>query len=513
MTVRQPEPPPPDVEEPPPETGEVRAADAARLSGAAVRGVFWAGSGQVTRQLIRIPTAIVLARLLTPRDFGIVGMGLVFVAVAQLIADSGIGAALVQSRKPDPRAVASSFWANLGIALTLALALAASSDWIAGFYGDPAVGPVVLGLSLGLVIAAMITVPRALLHRAMDFRSDSKAQVAGALAGAVAAIGAAIGGAGVWSLVLQTVVENLVTLIFTSVSARWWPRMMFSFASLRGIASFSAGVLGSNLLSYATRNADNLLIGKFLGSGPLGYYSLAYRLLLYPLNQVSGVIGRVLFPTLSTLQSDLTRFRKAYLLSVQGIATLTFPMSLGLFAVSHDFVLVVFGEKWLPMETVLRVLCLIGALQSIGTTVGTIYLSTGRTRLMFLVTLAFTPPFLLSFVIGLRWGIEGVAIAYASVSAALFYVSLGIVLRIVRLSFLDFHRALIGPCLAALAMLAAVTGTRLALEGTLDTGLVRLLLLVAVGVATYGMASMVFNRRHVLELVHRARTGIAGARP
>lgn len=479
-----------------------------RLSELAIRGVFWSGGGQFARQLIQLPTSIVLARLLVPGDFGLIGMAMVFVAVAQMITDFGIGAAIVQSRELPPRAVASAFWANLLFAGALCVALLLGAPLIAAFFGERRVGPVLIALSAGLLLAAMTTVPRALLQRRMDFHGDSRASVFGALGGALAAIGAAATSLGVWALVLQSLVASLLTLLFTLIRASWWPRLVFSWSSIRGLVKFSTGVLGSNMLGYATRHADNLLIGRVLGSSALGYYSLAYRLMLFPLSQVSETIGKVMFPALANLRDDLARFRQAYLLSIGGIATITFPMMLGLLAVVDEFILVAFGAAWLPMRRVLAVFCLVGMIQSIGTTVGTIYLSTGRVRRLFVVSLCFTPVFIASFVVGLAWGLEGVAVAYGIASAAMLYVSLKLAFGIVELGLMEFHRALLGPTCAAVAMYLVVAGSRILLLPRVETVGVRLLLLVAIGVLAYWIASMVFNRGRLLDLLARVRAAM-----
>ncbi len=479
------------------------------LAGSAARGVAWVGGGQLAQQLIRVPTSIVLARLLLPEDFGLLSMAMVFVVVGQLFADFGIGAAIVQSPRVDRTALVSSFWANCAIGLAAAALLWSAAPLVAGFYAEPRVAAVLRALGAGLVLSAMTAVPRAILHKRMDFRADARARLIGALSGATVAASAAWSGLGVWALVLQVVVDNAVTLGLSSVWASWWPGLGFSWRSIRPLLSFSAGVLGSSMLGYSTRSVDNVLIGRALGGVALGHYALAYRMMLYPLAQVSGVLVKVLFPTLSTLQGDPSRFRRAYLVSVGTIAAITFPMMLGLLAVAHDFIVVVFGEKWLPMEHVLRVFCVLGMVQSVGTTVGTLYLSTGKTRKLLLVNLVSTPVILASFIIGLRWGILGVAVAYATASLALFYVSLGIAFRIIGLGMAEFHRTIGGPAVSSLLMFAAVSALPL-IPGWPTMPRIRLPLAVAVGVAVYGAASWAFSRRQWAYLVLRIRLLRAG---
>jgi PST family polysaccharide transporter len=231
--------------------------------------------------------------------------------------------------------------------------------------------------------------------------------------------------------------------------------------------------------------------------------------MLYPLSKVSSVIVNVLFPALSRMQDETLRLRQAYVRSISAIAFITFPMMIGLFAVSRDFVSVVFGEKWLAMLPVLDILCWVGMMQSIGTTLGTIYLSTGRIRTAFLLTLCSTPIFILSFVIGLRWGITGVALGYAIASAGLFYVGLRLAFAIVGLTFREFHRALAKPLAASVVMLAALLPlSHLLARATGLPAQGRLGVLVAMGVAVYGLVSMLINRKQMTELMAMVRTAV-----
>jgi lipopolysaccharide exporter len=443
-----------------------------------------------------------------PGDFGLVAMAGLFVGFTSLLVDFGMGAAIIQSRRLNQVALTSSFWMSLAVAASLAFILLLAARPIAAFYDDPRVAPILTVLSISLLISGLMVVPKALVHKAMNFSGLAKAEVVGSLSGAVTAVTMATTGWGVWSLVAQPLIGSGITMMLMWWAADWWPQLTFAWSSIRQLMHFSVGVFGASFLNYVDRRADNLLIGKFLGSGALGYYTLAYQIMLFPLEQVSSVFVRVLFPILSRLQDDLESFRVAYLRAVSGIATLTFPMMLGLLAVSHDFIVVVFGEKWLPMLWVLRVFCIVGLIQSVVTTVGTIYLSTGRTTRVFIVTLVFTPIFVLAFVVGLKWGIEGVAIAYGGVSAAVAYVSLSLAFRIVSLSFNAFHKAILRPLFVSSLMSLLVawfnSGT-----GALLSANLRFTLSVLLGVGLYLILSLVINGAEIRQLVSTVRRGLA----
>lgn len=468
------------------------------LAVSAARGVMWTGAGQVVRQIVQIVSSIVLARLLAPQEFGLLGMALFFVGFAQLLADFGLGAAIVHHQHDNPEVLASCFWFSVLVSGALAFVVALLAKPIAIFYGEPIIAGIVLVLSVNLLITGAQAVPQASLQRDMRFGELAKAQVLGGVCGASTAVIMAALGGGVWSLVMQPLVGSCVTFMLLLYYSRWIPSLRLKKAEFGPLMLFSGHVLGSNLLSYFTRNSDQVLIGRFLGQQPLGLYSLAYQLMLYPLQHVSSVIVRVLFPTLSQIKGDPERFSSAYLRAIGVIAFLTFPMMMGLFSVAEDFILVVFGEKWSAMLPILQIFTWVGLFQSIGTTVGTIYLASGRTDLMLKVVGGLAPVVVIAVIIGLPWGVNGVAIAYALASASIFYVTLYFALGVARISLRRFHSHLVRPFLAAVIMTVSVIFFREILVG-FDAG-VRLTLCICVGALTYLVMSFALNGQQIREI-------------
>ncbi len=471
------------------------------LGVAATRGVFWTGAGQLVRQFLGIITSVILAWILDPQDFGLIAMAYVFIEFAQLFADFGIGAAIIQSSQIQRDTLSSSFWANVSVGTALALLMILAAPAIAEFYGDPRLVPIIVTLSLTLLLSGVVVVPRAILQKEMRFDLAMKAQMIGSLAGSAAAVGLALNNFGVWSLVAQPLCGSGVSFVLSMTYSKWRPDLVFSWSAIRHLVRFSAHVLGTGLLAQASRNVDKLLVGKFLGGAQLGFYSMAYQLMLYPLTHVASVIVKVLFPTFSRLQNELPRLRGAYLKSAAAVGMITFPMMIGLYLVSQDFVLVLFGKKWLPMLPVLQILCWIGMMQSIGTTLGTLYLSTGNTRTLLRFSMISVPITLLAFIVGLRWGIVGVATAYAVVSPVMTCLYMVKGFRLVGLSFGEFFSVMAPPMLAALLMGAVVWLSRFGLEALFPGhALPRFLAAVAIGIAAYVAASLTVNRRQINDL-------------
>lgn len=479
------------------------------LRSQAARGVVWTGGGQLIRQLVQVGGQLALVRLLVPDDFGVLGMALFFVGIGQLLADFGVGSAIVQARSDDRVMLSSCFWLNVVIAAALTVVVLTISPLIAIYYKREDVGPIVSVLSLNLLLAGVMVVPTALLNRDMRFADLARSQVVGSLAGALVAISLAFSGAKVWSLVAQPLVGSTVSLLWAWRATGWLPSMQFSWQQVKPIARFSFALLGTNLVGYANRNADSLLIGRFLGASPLGFYSMAIQLMLYPLQQVSSVIVRVLFPTLVQLKDDLPRLRSAYVKAVGAIALVTFPLMGGLFALADDFVQILFGASWFEMIPVLKVLCWVGMLQSIGTTVGTIYLSTGNPSAALRVTLIGAPILIGGMAIGLPWGILGVAVGYAIATLSFFYYTLHVAFGLIDLDLRSFHRILVGPILATAGMIAILMGTGLFLDSW--PVLARFSINILIGTCAYFVISFLVNRAQIddifatLKSLRRAR--------
>ena len=478
------------------------------LKQVAVRGVLWSGAGTLLRQFVQVATSLLLARLLAPEIFGLLAMAMVFIEIAQLFVDFGLGLAVVQARNPSPVLLSSCFWLSSSLATAVALLLSGCAPVIAVVYGDQRVTMLMPFLSLNLIISGMVAIPYAILQRELRFASLAKIGFIGSFVGSVVAVILAARGFGVWSLVIQPLAGTGTTSILAFTTVRWRPRWEFSWCSLQGVIHFSSGVFGATLLNYCMRNGDNFLVGRYLGADLLGYYSMSYRLMLFPLSQVSNAIGRVTYPILAGLQDDLDRYRRLYLRSCAAIAFVTFPMMCGLFVVADQFVATVLGSKWLGATMVLKILCPVGLLQSVGTTVGNIFNSTGHTRKAFLWTLAATPVTVAAFAVGLIWGIEGVAACYAVVSAILTLLCLRLAFRIVGLSLGSLGVAICRPLACALLMAVGVYAfDRIVLSGS-AAGLIRLGGDVLVGGVLYVLLSAQFNKRDLLEFSRHVRSAL-----
>jgi PST family polysaccharide transporter len=468
------------------------------LKQATISGAKWSAVAQAATQIVQFTALAVLARLLAPSDIGLMSMATAFTAFAMLFHDLGTSIAVVQRREISESLLSSVFWVNVGFGISVMLVLSAISPLIAAFYQEPRLVPILVVLSLNFSLSGLSILQYALLRRQMAFQRMAHIDMSSTMAGALMAIVAAAMGAGVWSLVYQVLVLTTAKTSMLWLTTRWRPAWIFDWQEVKSITGFSVNLTGFNMLNYFARNADYLLIGRYLGPQPLGYYTLAYRIMLYPIQHISHVIGKVVLPAYSQLQDDNRQLGQAYLKTAGFIAVLSFPMMMGVLGVAEPLVLTLLGEQWSPVIMLLIILAPVGMLQSIMATVGIVYQAKGRTDLLFLIGGGNTTLILVAFAIGLQWGIIGVATAYAVVLVIVTYPNFAVPLRLIDLSVLDLWGVLWRPFTSSLVMLAIVVWLRVLLPPDLVSGL-ELVMTVSVGVLVYGLASWMINQAYVRE--------------
>jgi len=402
-----------------------------------IGGVKWSGISQFMRIGTQGLTSVILARLLLPEDFGLLGMALVFTGLVAIFNDMGIGSAIVQKQDVNQKDLSSIFWFNLLIGALAMLILILAAPLIARFYGQNSLTSIISVMSVSFLFTSLSMVQNSLLLKELRFKKLTLLELTSTISASLLGISMAFLGYGVWSLVVQNVSMTFIYAALVWITEHWTPKLHFNWKDIKTIIGFSANLSGFSLLNYFSRNADYLLIGKFLGATALGYYTLAYTMMLFPLSNISSVLSKVMFSALSQIQHDNSKFKLFYLKSTKYIAFVSFPMMLGLFAIADEFVLVVFGTKWVPVIFLIKVLSIIGLMQSIGTTVGSIYLAKGRTDWMFRWGIFASIVAVGAIAIGLRWGINGVAVCYAIATLLLTYPNFAIPFRLIDLRFTD----------------------------------------------------------------------------
>ena len=390
-------------------------------------GVSWSVASQVIIQISSFIIGIVMVRLLTPKDFGMMSMVLVITGFANVFKNFGLGSAIIQDQTLKQEDLSTIFWFNISLGAIVSFIIYSSSGFIADFYDTPKLADITAILSINFFITSLNLVQFSLFKKRLDFKTIFIVQTTATILSGVIGISLAMFDYGVWSLVVKALIFSSVGCLLFWTFSRWTPSFTFNTKSLKKVFNFSIPLLSSEAFNYWVRNIDNLLIGKYLGGQQLGFYDRSYQLMLLPVSNISSVIGNVLFPSFSKIAEEHERIGNIFRLSVGSICLIVMPLMIGLFLTADHVVLVVFGEAWLEMIPVLKVLSLLGVSQSVIHLTSSIMLSQGATKLIFklgLLTKIFT---ILMIVFGLQYGIVGVAVCYfianLFTSPLIFYVS------------------------------------------------------------------------------------------
>lgn len=453
------------------------------MRGRVVRGLVWVGASQVGLQLTRAAVAIVVARLLTPQEYGLAALALVFSSLVLVFSDLALGAALIQRPRLSAMDRDTAFWVTLASGALFTVLGVALSGPVAALYGQPEARPLLVVLSATFLVSALGATQQSLMLRDMDFRRVELLPMGGALAGGAGAVLVAALGGGAWAIIVQQVAATGVTTLLVWWRSAWRPRARFSGASLRDLGGFSAYMLGHRMLFYLQTNADRFLIGRFLGAGALGVYAVGYNTMLVPASKLGGPLQRVMSPAFSRIQDEPERIAAAWARVTRMMAAVSVPALAGLIVVAPDFVPVVLGGQWTAAVPVVQILAWVGIVQALQTLNNDILMARDRTRTIFRFSLLLSSAHVLAFVVGLEWGVVGVAAAYAVSTTLVEPLQSVLAARALGVSPLVFFRA-VGPVFqAAAGMCLAVLAVRLALVDAAPE--LRLAACVAAGVLVY----------------------------
>jgi O-antigen/teichoic acid export membrane protein len=419
-------------------------------------GILWVGMSQLSTQFIRFIIVIILARLLSPEDFGVVALAEIFLGFISTINELGFSAAIVQRKEIDGIHLSTSFWTSVSTGIILFIIATLASPFVADFFQEDLVQPIVIVASLAFIIGSFGVVHRALLEKNLDFKKVTIPEVCAAIVSGVVSIFLAINGYGAWSLVFGGLSGGFISVVIIWKMLAWRPSLRFSFTHFKELFDFGGRVMGSRLLNYISQNVDYLVVGKLLGTAALGYYSFAYHLMTFPLHRISQNITKVIFPAFSTIQDDNERLRKGYLEVVRYISLITFPMLAGMFVVAPEFVTVVYGAKWAPMIVPLQILCLAGALKSVGTAVGSIFLSKGRADIQFKWNILTAIVLPIAVILGAQYGIAGVAAAVTVMTISLFPIIQWITNNLIHLSMFTYFKAIYPAMIGSITLIIFV---------------------------------------------------------
>ncbi|HZK96334.1 MAG TPA: lipopolysaccharide biosynthesis protein [Prolixibacteraceae bacterium] len=319
--------------------------------------MIWSSVERFSVQGIQFLIMIIMARLLLPSDYGLIGMLAIFIAISQSFIDSGFSNALIRKSDRTEIDFSTVFYFNIIVGVCFYLLLFFASSKIALFYKAPQLENITKIVAINLLINSLTVVQRAKFTIEVDFKSQAKASVLSVIISGVLGIWMAYTGYGVWALVTQTVVNSTINMIFLWYYAHWIPAWIFSFKSFKEMFTFGSKLLLAGLLDTTYKNIYTIVIGKKFSVQDLGYFTRADQFAQFPSSNVTGIIGRVTFPILSSIQHDEPRLQSVYRKYLRMSAFIVFPLMVGLAALAHPFVLVVLTAKWEGVVILLQIIC------------------------------------------------------------------------------------------------------------------------------------------------------------
>ena len=389
------------------------------VQGAVIRVIFNGTSAALT-----IGSAIVLARLLTPEEFGLFAMVVAITEFARLIMELGLGTATVQREEITHEEVSALFSINLGIGIILMAAIAGLSPAVAWFYGDTRLFDICMVLSTVFLFRGLTVQHRSLLERQMRFGYLGVIYVTSTLLSICVAIALALHGFGVWALVWREIVSATLYAAGTWLFCGWIPGLPRRNSGVRSSLRFGADVSGFNIVQYFAQNLDRMLIGRFCGATPLGLYAKAFQLAMMPIEHIRMTFWDVGLSPLSALHGDAERYRRFYSRLLSVLSFLYMPLVVFLAIQSEDVIRLLLGEAWISAAPLFRIFAIAGFVRPIVGTFQLILISCGKTRSYLLWGMMNGVCMIMAYAVGIRWGAVGVAYAYAFASYAFLVWSL-----------------------------------------------------------------------------------------
>ncbi|ANI82283.1 lipopolysaccharide biosynthesis protein [Kosakonia oryzae] len=402
----------------------------------------WVAFSQLFKILVQLVNLVYIARLISPDEYGIMAMALVVVNFGSLIRDLGTAAAIIQRKEISDDLINAVFWLNIFMGISIAFVIVLFTPLIAMFFHQQKLSAVLLLISLIFPLSSSAAAHLALLERESKFQKIAIIEITSSLASVVIALLMAYYGFGVFSLVAQALVLNLLSAIQLWFGSTWRPNIKkaFHFSELRKIFGFSANLSLFNFINYFTRNSDNMIIGRYMSEYILGAYSLAYRVMLFPLQSLTFIAGRSLFPILSKYQDDNVKIRKTYLDCVFIILLIVVPLMSGMAVLRESFVAIVFGKQWHLTSEILLWLAPTAIVQSVLSTSGTVFMAKARTDMLMTLGILSMILQVSAFIIGVQYDIITFAKLYFIANVINFIPAMHFLMKIIGGNLWDLFK-------------------------------------------------------------------------
>jgi len=421
--------------------------------------IKWVAFSKAIQIFLQLISLTVLTRLLSPDQYGLMAMATVVTNFTLIMRDLGTAAAIIQRKELDQVIKSTVFWLNIIMGASIALMIVISSPLIANLFNESALVPLLLWMSLSFPIASLGTAQQALLERESHFRKVASIEICASTIALVVALGMAYQGFGVYSLAGQTLANCSISTLLLWRSAHWRPSLIFAKSQLHQLLGFSGNLTAFNLINYFSRNSDAMIIGHYFAAAVLGAYSLAYRLMLFPLQSLTSVVSRSLYPLMSRKQDDPEQIKSMYLKVLTLIASITAPMMAGLAVLRDPFVAITFGAQWSLVPSILLWLAPTGFVQSLISTTGSVFMAHGKTQLLMKLGILSAILQVGAFLIGSQYNVQILALLYLIANIVNALPVMYFTMQTMNGSLLEVAQRLVAPLLCSSLMVATLLAT------------------------------------------------------
>jgi lipopolysaccharide exporter len=462
------------------------------LSQKVFRSGFWVFSLRIINRGFSLLRLIILARLLSPNDFGLMGIALLTMSIMETFTQTGFQQALIQKRE-DIKSYLDSAWTFLilrGLFLYIILYLLA--PYAAIFFDTPKAGPIIRAIGVLLIFKAFTNIGIIYFKKELEFSKEFIYQFSGTIVDFIVAVVAVLTLRNVWALVLGHLAGSFIRFIVSYFVHPYKPKINIDFVKAKELFRFGKWIMGSSILVFLITQGDDIFVGKFLGATALGFYQLAYRISNMPATEITHVISQVTFPAYSKLQDNKPKLREAYLKVLQLTAFLSFPIAGLIFILAPDFTKIFLGEKWMPMVPAMQVLAFAGLARSIMATTGPIFHGVGKPKVetgwqivRFSIILIFIFPFTI------KWDIFGTSII---VLLSAFISTIGFIystIIIINGKIIKFIKVIILPTITLIFMILTLSLIKIILY---DIEILHFFLLVIVGLLVLIIMTYLYDK-------------------
>jgi O-antigen/teichoic acid export membrane protein len=471
----------------------------------------WIASARLVGQLLSWAGTVVVVRLLTPDDYGLIAIGGFFILYLLLLSEGGLSSAPVRQPQLSERMLREAQTIILAINIGCCAILILAAPAIAHYFDEPRLRQVLPVLAFQFLLVAAGVIPNALLARQMRFKEIATINVVQTAVVMATTLALALAGAGVWSLVVSNLVGFALKSALMIQRCGVFHRPVLGIREAGVFGGFSGYVLLDRTLWHVFANIDALIVNKTLGTTATGYYSVAQNLATIPLSKIAGVFGEVSLPAFSSIQDDQTRVRKSLVLASRNMALLAFPIGAGLASVADPLIVTLLGDNWASVSTAFQFLAVAIPFRLMGLFESPVLLAMGRPRALLLNRAVSLTILVAALLIGSRWGLAGVAAAWAAAAPAIWVATTARCCRVFGWQPGEMLRPAIAPLFVSVAMFAIVSSAAAHLREEGYSEIFQLLCIIPLGASIYGIVMWAVARQSLTEMLELAR-GLLGVR-